>query len=141
MRFVETPTEGILEDTKILGFERNRLLKTGETILIAIVIILVVLLVVQPMVGRLLTTEDEETAEGDDLETDLLTGAPRHALEGPGGEFEPAQLEEDELNEGMIDVDSVQGKVKASSVKKVEDIVENFPEETVSVIRSWMAED
>jgi flagellar M-ring protein FliF len=38
-------------------------------------------------------------------------------------------------------MDSVEGKVKASSVKKVEDIVENYPDETVSVIRSWMTED
>ena len=41
----------------------------------------------------------------------------------------------------MIDMQSIQGKVKASSVKKIEDIVENYPSETVSVIRNWMSEE
>jgi len=49
--------------------------------------------------------------------------------------------EEDENPFDKIDLDQVQGQVKASSIKKVEDIVENYPEETVSVIRSWMTED
>jgi flagellar M-ring protein FliF len=31
--------------------------------------------------------------------------------------------------------------VKASSVKKVEDIVNSYPAETVSVIRSWMSQE
>ena len=30
------------------------------------------------------------------------------------------------------------GKVKASTVKKVEDIVDNYPTETVAVLRGWM---
>jgi flagellar M-ring protein FliF len=41
----------------------------------------------------------------------------------------------------MIDMDSIDGKVKASSVKKIEDIVENYPDETVSIIRNWMSEE
>ncbi len=41
----------------------------------------------------------------------------------------------------MIDMQKVEGKVKASSIKKVEDIVEAYPQETVSVIRSWMTQD
>jgi flagellar M-ring protein FliF len=33
----------------------------------------------------------------------------------------------------------VEGQVKASSIRKVEDIVESYPSETVSVLRSWMS--
>jgi flagellar M-ring protein FliF len=102
-------------------------------------IILVILLVIQPMVGRLLATEGPQLEE--DLEAQLLTGRPLSpALEGPdtGEDFEPPSLEDDD---SMIDMQQVEGKVKASSIRKVEDIVENYPSETVSVLRSWMSSE
>lgn len=139
MQFAAVEVADTPFDNTFFGFDKNKLLETAEIITIAIMIILVVLLVIQPMVGRLIGTEEDEAEDGE-MDPDLLTNEMRPALEGPDGEFEPAGLE-DEENEGMIDVQKVQGKVKASSVKKVEDIVENYPTETVSVIRSWMTED
>jgi flagellar M-ring protein FliF len=61
------------------------------------------------------------------------------ALTVPGGEeFNPPEVEEED---SMINMQKVEGKVKASSVKKVEDIVDQYPAETVSVIRSWMTQE
>lgn len=130
-------TDGILERDLLFGFERKDLLDAVEIITVAIMIILVILLVLQPMVGRLLATEGPQLE--DDLEAQLLAGRPLSpALTGPvGEEFEPPSLEEDSL----IDMQQVEGKVKASSVKRVEDIVENYPNETVSVLRSWMSSE
>lgn len=141
MQFAAVEVADTPFDNTLFGFNKNKLLDAAEIITVAIMIILVVLLVIQPMVGRLLSTEDGSTSDEDDLERELLTGGAKPALEGPVGEFEPAPLEEEETESNMIDVQKVQGKVKASSVKKVEDIVENYPTETVSVIRSWMTED
>jgi flagellar M-ring protein FliF len=104
------------------------------------------------MVGRVLAVEEKTDEDGDAKpDLDLLTGELKPALAAP---IDTSNMTEEEialleteiengaLGEGkMIDVESVQGKVKASSVKKIEDIVENYPTETVSVIRSWMAED
>src|SRR5690606_16817451 len=97
-----------------------------------------VLLVLQPMVGRLLTSEAPQP--DDDLEAELLgLRANTPALEGPqDNAFEPTQLDEDT---SMIDMQKVEGQVKASSVKKIEDIVDAYPAETVSVLRSWMTQD
>ncbi len=140
MPFAEIDTSEDLPDNTFFGFDKNKLLDVAEVITVAVMIVLVILLVLQPMVGRLLTTEggtglDEET------EADLIASMPRPpALEGPSQEFEPANLEEEDSN-SMIDVQKVEGKVKASSVKKVEDIVDAYPTETVSVIRSWMTQD
>lgn len=142
MQFADIEVGGEMADNTLFGFDKNKLLDAAEILTVAIMIILVILLVIQPMVGKLLAAESRKPEEEDELATELLTSGARPALEGPDGEFQPAMLEEDqEANEGLINVDSVEGKVKASSVKKVEDIVENYPEETVSVIRSWMAED
>ena len=40
----------------------------------------------------------------------------------------------------MIDVAQVAGKVRASALKKIEEIVERHPEETIGIIRQWMSE-
>ena len=40
----------------------------------------------------------------------------------------------------MIDIAQVQGKVHAQSIHRVGELAENNPNETVSVIRQWMAE-
>ena len=124
----------------LFGFERSDLLRTAEIITVAIMVILVILLVLQPMVGRLLSTENMPN-EDDLMETDLLTGRSANpALTGPNNEeFQPPSIEEDETS--LIDMKQVEGKVKASSVRKVEDIVSTYPAETVSVIRSWMSQE
>ncbi len=140
MPFAEVDTSEDLPDNTLFGFDKNKLLDVAEVVTVAIMIILVILLVLQPMVGRLLAA-DTGTGLDDETEADLISAGPRPpALEGPGHEFEPANLEEDDPN-SMIDVQKVEGKVKASAVKKVEDIVDAYPTETVSVIRSWMTQD
>ncbi len=129
------------DDNKLLGFEKSDLLDAVEIITVAIMVILVILLVLQPMVGRLLANDGPNL--GDDLENDLLAARPANpALMGPDSlrseEFRAPSTDDEE---SLIDMQAVEGKVKASSVKKVEDIVENYPAETVSVLRSWMTQE
>lgn len=131
--------DSFVDDNLLFGFEKSDLLQAVEVITVAVMIILVILLVLQPMVGRLLASEAPKLDEG--LETDLLAARPMNPqLTGPSGEeFTPEQLAESE--DELIDMSRVEGKVKASSVKKVEDIVDSYPSETVSVIRSWMTQE
>lgn len=132
---IETTDDFLVADT-FFGFDKNKLLDAAEILTVAIMVILVVLLILQPMVGRLLATEGPQLDE--EMETDLLAARPSSpALEGPS-EFEPGDAGEEE---SMIDMQKVEGQVKASSVKKVEDIVDAYPAETVSVIRSWMTQE
>lgn len=130
--------EGV-DTNQLFGFEKSDLLQAVEIITVAVMIILVILLVLQPMVGRLLANEAPKLDEG--MEADLLAARPMSPqLTGPSGDgFTPDQLS-DESDE-LIDMSRVEGKVKASSVKKVEDIVDSYPAEAVSVIRSWMTQE
>jgi flagellar M-ring protein FliF len=41
----------------------------------------------------------------------------------------------------MVDMNAVEGKVKASSVQKISELVTSHPNETVSVIRQWMSQE
>ncbi len=125
----------------LFGFERRDLLRAAEIITVAIMIILVVLLVLQPMVSRLLATEspDMDDSGASDMELLASRGA-NPALTGPSADdFAPPEVEEEETS--LIDMKQVEGKVKASSVRKVEDIVATYPDETVAVLRSWMTHE
>jgi flagellar M-ring protein FliF len=38
----------------------------------------------------------------------------------------------------MIDIDRVDGRVRASSVKRVGEIVDRHPEGSLAIVRSWL---
>lgn len=153
MQFADIATEEEDDGTKLMGFERADILNAAEILVVAVMIILVVLLVLQPMVGRLLSQEGEAIPDdGNNLDSmSLLPNGTRNpALMSPsmagsaggggGMNLEASQFMEDGSDTSdMIDVQKVEGRVKASSLKKVEDIVIAYPDETVSVIRGWMA--
>jgi len=46
--------------------------------------------------------------------------------------------EELESVDELIDIDKVEGRVKASSIRKIGEIVDKHPEEALSIIRNWM---
>lgn len=151
MQFAEIQAEPEDDGTRIMGFERADLLDAAEVLTVAVMIILVVLLILQPMVGRLLATEGPKLDDAGMPENELLPGMQMNpALTGPGmssgggmmgadGEYIPPELSDE--SDSLIDVQKVEGRVKASSLKKVEDIVTAYPEETVGVLRNWMTQE
>jgi flagellar M-ring protein FliF len=58
------------------------------------------------------------------------------ALPGPAGAA--AALPPPEPEEDAIDIAQIQGRVRASSVRKVADVVEKHPDESVQIIRGWL---
>lgn len=139
MQFAEIDTneQEYIDERLLFGFEKAKLLDVAEILTIAIMIILVVMLILQPMVNRLLTFEAPEAE--DQFEADLLAARQQSpALASP----EMMSPQENEGREdSLINISGVEGRVKASTVKKVEEIVANYPTETVAVIRSWMTQE
>ena len=135
--FTEIEFETKDPESTILGFSKDNILETFQMLTLGVMLVLVILLVVKPILSQLFQSVQKEEEVEDDVAA-LLEG--RHetqALAGPSGEGESSE-EDDEL---MIDMGAVEGKVKASTVKKVGEIVENHPTETVSVLRQWMSAD
>ena len=63
-------------------------------------------------------------------------------ITGPGGVPMPmGQKEEEEDLDELIDIDKVEGRVKASSLRKIGDIVDKHPEEALSIIRTWLYQE
>ena len=92
-------------------------------------------MVVRPLVSR--AFESIPAAAGGMLSEQAAAAAA--ALTAPGVSAD-AGVEEEQFEE-LIDIDRVEGRVKASSVKKVGEIVEKHPEEALSIIRSWMYQE
>jgi flagellar M-ring protein FliF len=145
MRFAE-PEEAVGEPPPILfGLNKQDLFRATETLVLAVVAILVILLVIRPLVTRALETARETAmASRRMLAEQAAIGA--GALPGPmgmGALPSPAGISGTgmalvEEPESMIDISQVEGRVRASSMKKIGEIVDKHPEEAVAIIRSWM---
>ncbi|NKB20150.1 MAG: flagellar M-ring protein FliF [Alphaproteobacteria bacterium] len=140
MRFVNAAENDIDTLEPLFGLTKSDYFRIAEIFVLAAVGILVILLVVRPLISR--TLEALPNALAAATEQNLLAdqSADSAALSGPaetGVSSLPGEGEEDDL----IDVASVDGKVRASALKKIEEIVERHPEETVGIIRHWMSED
>ncbi|MFQ5763702.1 MAG: flagellar basal-body MS-ring/collar protein FliF [Rhodospirillales bacterium] len=120
------------------GLDKNDLLRMAEVLVLSIVAILVILLVVRPLVSRAFESIPSAAAAGERLLADQAAAAAA-ALTAPGIPTEP-EVEEEQFEE-LIDIDRVEGRVKASAVKKVGEIVDKHPEEALSIVRSWMYQE
>lgn len=65
----------------------------------------------------------------------LAGGAATPALAGPGGAAVALAPPEEEA---AIDIAQIQGRVRASSVKKVAEVVDQHPDESIQIIRGWL---
>ncbi len=141
MRFtdVQLPPEPPLD--LFFGFQKQDLLQIAEMLVILILSILVILLVGRPLISRAfeaLPAAAGALAEGGRMIADqaqLAAGA-LAAPPSPDG-----AMPEEDMFEELIDIDRVEGRVKASSVKKVGEIVEKHPDEALSIVRNWLYQE
>ncbi len=101
-----------------------------QTLVLGGIAVLVILMIVRPLVSRVLVTSDEER-EAEEQERALLGGP--GLIAGQLGDFS-LDGEEDDL---LISLNSVQGGIKSSSYKKINEMIAEHPEETLNVIRGW----
>ena len=122
-------------------------MRLAEIALFGQVGVVALLTVLRPMVVRLTTLAPTALANDG---SGLLTGAPAMgtaatgqaapghasgtALAGPG----PSALLEDE---SMVSLAQIEGQMRASSVRRVADLVERHPDETLSVVRNWIGRE
>ena len=57
---------------------------------------------------------------------------------GPGGET--LALPSSDM-EQRLDIAKIEGQVKVSSVKRISEFVEQHPDESISILRSWLHEN
>lgn len=147
----------------MMGIPKADLFHAAETLVLALIALFVVLLVVKPILRRILESGGGFSEQGGGggmlsagagtggggggVGASLMAGGGGGAgqLPPPGGalgrdiEAEAAATESE--IERMIDISRVEGRVKASSLRKVGEIVDKHPEEAVAILRNWMYQE
>ena len=129
MRFVNMmPETEQVQEILIMGFTKDELIRIAEGLGVAIVAILVILLVIRPLINNAFdvsNSNNEGRLLGSNPEDDNLL-------------LSNFLNEEDDSVEELINLNKIDGRVKVSSLKKVNEIVEKNPDAAVNVIRGWL---
>jgi flagellar M-ring protein FliF len=124
--------------SSLFDFTKNDLMRGVELLVLLITGVLLIFFVLRPLLksasGGGGQPQLAALGGGGGTVTSLQTtimngGAPMQQLSGP-----PSEMEQ------RLDIARIEGQVKASSVRKVADFVEKHPEESASILRSWVHE-
>ena len=147
MRFIaEDPLPVAAEPSFLgLGLEPAALMRLAETGLIGLIALLALMLVLRPMVLRL-TTLGVDRIGGNVGGIALSLPGPsgpgtsvsaEAAMTGSSAGMAPGLLED----ESMVSIAQIEGQLRASSIRRVSDLAEKHPDETLSILRGWMAQE
>jgi len=137
-----------------MGLDKPDFMHLAQTALFGVIGLLALLLVLRPMVARLTALAPSGLALADATGGTALThgggysgGIPAvappsgfPALPAPGplaGALSAAHLEDD----AMISLSQIEGQMRASSLRRLSDIVGKHPDETLTIMRGWMAQE
>jgi flagellar M-ring protein FliF len=140
LRFADTPAIPMSESNtgwlSAFQFTKDDIMRAIEMAVMGVLGLVVLLLVVRPLVRRVITPDERKPAALPRAPAgDALPPAPGAAAIAAGAEAinaEPSQTSK------MIDIAQIQGQVHAQSVQKVGDLADKNPQETISIIRSWL---
>ncbi len=148
VRFLRPPPIGPGPKAGMFSFDKNDIMRAIELLILAIVSIAMMIFIVKPLLSGLagggampaLAMGGEQASLAPPPIPGAATAAAAPAsVAGP--EAAEALLAPAAAAEEGIDVAKIQGQVKASSVKKVAEIVESHPDESISILRTWLHEE
>jgi len=135
LQFVNLEDSMPAEPRLFLGLQKDEAMRLAEGLGIALVAVFIILLVVRPMIVRAFSNVQEAP-----VPEELMITHVAPVLTGPG--VQTAQLDapsEDNMElDTLIDIAKVEGRVKASSLRKIGEIVDKHPEEALNIIRAWL---
>lgn len=128
-----------------LGIDKADLVRLAETALFGMIGVMTLLLVLRPMVLRLTMSPPGLAGATDTGALAMAGGLLAPAAGGePGGQgvalAAPGALPLLE-DESMVNIGLIEGQIRASSLRRISDLVERHPEETLSIMRGWIAEE
>ncbi|HYD27959.1 flagellar basal-body MS-ring/collar protein FliF [Brevundimonas sp.] len=125
--------------SSLFDFTKNDLMRGVELLVLLITGVLLIFFVLRPLLKSATgggAAQPQLAGPGGvpvtPLQTTIMGGGMQMAqISGPAG---PSEMEQ------RLDIARIEGQVKASSVKKVADFVEKHPDESTSILRSWVHE-
>ena len=140
LRFADVPANVILEPTGFMSyvqFTKDDVMRWIELLVMSVLGLLVMLFVVRPLVRRVISSEHPALAQP--VIAAALAGGDVPAALAAGASVEEIKAVSNQTAK-MIDIAQVQGQVHAQSVQKVGELADKNPNETVSIIRTWLHE-
>ena len=126
-----------------LRFTRGDLLRLAELGLTGLIGLLALLLVLRPMVLRLTllgaAAEAGVPALAGPAPAPPLAPPLAPGLAGPVGAA-PAGMAL-LADESMVNVAQIEGQIRASSIRRIAELAEKHPDETLTIVRGWMAQE
>ena len=119
-----------------LDFTKNDIMRAVELVALFIGGLAVVFFVLRPLISGLLSGPSSPATRSSGGERITAEGYSAGALPAPSdvGGAAASELEH------SIDVANVTGQVKASSMKKIAEMIDQHPDESVSILRTWLNE-
>jgi flagellar M-ring protein FliF len=144
MRFTSDDVAPVAEGGGMLGLQLDKadVLRLAQTALFGVIGVLALLVVLRPMVLRITSVTPKAVAGQSNPALAVLAGPVAAALASPAvpaiaaGSAPP--LIEDE---SMVDIAQIEGQMRASSLRRIGDLVQKHPEETLSIVRGWMVQE
>lgn len=147
------------------GLDKSDLMRLAQTGLFGVLALLALFLVLRPTVRRLTANapltalahaaDGQPLSLGDGRAMDEATmraigstatsagGVP--AIAGPPGQARIASGGTDMAglleDESMVNIANVEGQLRASSLRRVSDLIEKHPDESLSIMRAWMHQE
>jgi flagellar M-ring protein FliF len=154
MRFTASDESVAPEQSGLFGLrlEKSDLVRLAESGLLGLIGLVALLVVVRPMVIRLSGLAEPADTIGMEASFALASGAQLPALTGPPGSIAagPPRLAQgaggrgpaaEPDDEGMINIAHLDGQMRASSLRKIGELVEKHPDEALAMVRAWLSQE
>jgi flagellar M-ring protein FliF len=119
-----------------MGLSRSDIVRIVEMLVLALLGGLAIMFGLRPLLNRLLTV-----AKPAPVAQIADQSGGQAALPAPDGSTTLAGPTTTDEIERMIDIGQIEGQVRASSIKKISELVAKHPEEAVGIMRGWMYQD
>jgi flagellar M-ring protein FliF len=145
MRFATQDAATTAESSSIFGLQLDKadLLRLAQTALFGLIGIVTLLVVLRPMVLRITSVTPAAIAAGHgggalaSIAGPMGAALPAPAAQAIAAGASPALIED----ESMVNIAQVEGQMRASSLRRIGELVEKHPEETLSIVRGWMVQE
>ncbi len=148
----ESSVDLAIEEPGMLGLTKNDIMRISELAALFVGGLLLILFVLRPLVKGLMSPAAAGTdsfyigeaalpgSSGGGASAGAVNVNENLVLPGTGGEAGAmaAGGSGDDVN---LDITKIAGKVNESSVKKIAEVVESHPDESLQIIRAWLSED
>ena len=136
----EDDAEGVTANSPLMGFDKNDMMRGAELFILFVVAALLIFFVARPLLrnagggGAMPLLMAAAGGGGGGSHTMSLAAANSGEMLALPGQVGHADVDQ------RIDIAKIEGQVKVSSVKRVAEFVDKHPDESVSILRSWLHE-